>query len=41
MKASEAALGRVFVIRLEHGDRMPDAVERFALERRLSSASGG
>jgi len=35
MKASEAALGRVFVIRLEHGDRMPEAVERFALEQKV------
>ena len=35
MKVSEASLGRVFVIRLEHGDRMPEAVERFARERNV------
>ncbi len=30
MKSSEGRLGRVFVIRLEHGDRLPDCIERFA-----------
>jgi len=33
MRASEAAIGRVFVARLEDGDRLPDAIERLARER--------
>ena len=32
MKAVEARIGRVFVIRLEDGDMMPEAIERFAAE---------
>lgn len=35
MKVSEASLGRVFVIRLENGDRMPEAVEQFAMEQKV------
>ena len=30
MKASEGRLGRVFVIRLEDGDVLPDCIEKFA-----------
>lgn len=33
MRYSEARTGRVFVIRLETGDRIPDAVERLAEEQ--------
>jgi predicted DNA-binding protein with PD1-like motif len=33
MRYSEARTGRLFVIRLETGDRLPDAIERFAAER--------
>jgi len=33
MRYSEAQTGRVFVIRLETGDRLPDAIERLAAER--------
>ena len=36
MKASEGRVGRVFVIRLEHGDIIPDYVERFAEEKTIS-----
>ncbi len=32
MKASEGRLGRVFVIRLEDGDVLPECIERFAEE---------
>jgi predicted DNA-binding protein with PD1-like motif len=32
MKASEGRVGRVFVIRLEHGDVIPECIERFAEE---------
>ena len=33
MKASEGQTGRVFLIRLEHGDVVPDCIERFAGEK--------
>jgi len=38
MKASEGTIGRVFVIRLEDGDKMPECIERFAAEREISVA---
>ena len=37
MKAAEGKLGRVFVIRLEDGDRMPDCLEKFAEEKGIST----
>jgi uncharacterized protein len=37
MKAAEGKLGRVFVIRLEDGDKMPDTIEKFAEEKGISS----
>ncbi len=36
MKASEGRIGRVFVIRLEDGDAMPECIERFAQEKGVS-----
>lgn len=36
MKASEGAIGRVFVLRLEDGDVVPDCIERFAAEKNIS-----
>ncbi len=36
MKASEGRIGRVFVIRLEDGDRVPECIERFAIEQGVS-----
>lgn len=36
MKVAEGTIGRVFVLRLEHGERLPDCVERFAAERGIS-----
>lgn len=38
MKVAEGTVGRVFVLRLEHGERLPDCVEAFALERGVSRA---
>ncbi len=38
MKASEGRIGRVFVIRLEDGDVVPDCIERFAAEKGVSVA---
>ena len=32
MKASEGKIGRVFVVRLEDGDVLPDCLEKFAAE---------
>ena len=37
MKAAEGRLGRIFVIRLEDGDRMPDCLEKFAEEKGIST----
>ncbi|MBL7125501.1 MAG: DNA-binding protein [Dehalococcoidales bacterium] len=36
MKASEGRVGRVFVIRLEDGDVVPDCIERFAEQKGIS-----
>jgi predicted DNA-binding protein with PD1-like motif len=36
MKASEGRIGRVFVIRLEDGDVVPDCIERFAAKKGIS-----
>lgn len=36
MKSSEGKTGRVFVIRLEHGDKLPDCLEAFAKEKGIS-----
>lgn len=36
MKASEGHIGRVFVLRLEDGDIVPDCIERFAAEKGIS-----
>ena len=33
MKSTEGRVGRVFVIRLEDGDRLPECLERFAEEK--------
>jgi predicted DNA-binding protein with PD1-like motif len=35
MKESEGHIGRVFVIRLEDGDLIPDCLERFAEEKKI------
>jgi predicted DNA-binding protein with PD1-like motif len=35
MKYSEGCVGRVFVLGLEHDDRLPEALERFAAERKV------
>ncbi|MFC1995756.1 PPC domain-containing DNA-binding protein [Chloroflexota bacterium] len=36
MKASEGKIGRVFVMRLEDGDMIPECIERFADENGIS-----
>ena len=36
MKASEGRIGRVFVMRLEDGDVVPDCIEHFAAEKGIS-----
>lgn len=38
MRYGEGKIGRVFVIRLEDGDRLPESLEDFALEHGLESA---
>jgi predicted DNA-binding protein with PD1-like motif len=37
MKASEGKIGRVFIIRLDDGDVVPDCIERFAEEKGIYS----
>jgi predicted DNA-binding protein with PD1-like motif len=36
MKATEGHIGRVFVLRLEDGDVVPDCIESFAAEKKIS-----
>ena len=38
MKYSKASPGRIFVLRLEHGDMIPDILEEFAREHRIKAA---
>jgi predicted DNA-binding protein with PD1-like motif len=38
MKASEGQPGRVFILRLEDGDVIPECIERFALEKGIMAA---
>lgn len=38
MQAAEGSLGRVFVLRLEDGDRVPDCIEQFARDRGITRA---
>ncbi|WP_418792434.1 PPC domain-containing DNA-binding protein [Phosphitispora sp. TUW77] len=38
MKFTEAKQGRIFVLRLEHGDRLPDVIETFAGDHKVNSA---
>jgi predicted DNA-binding protein with PD1-like motif len=38
MQFTEAKLGRIFVLRLHDGDRLPDVLELFAAEHKVSTA---
>jgi predicted DNA-binding protein with PD1-like motif len=38
MQFTEAKLGRIFVLRLHDGDRLPDVLESFAAEKNIFSA---
>ncbi|MFW6015152.1 MAG: PPC domain-containing DNA-binding protein [bacterium] len=38
MKYTQANFGRVFVLRLEHGDEIPNSIEKFAIEHNIKSA---
>ena len=38
MKYSEANLGRIFILRLENGDIIPDTIEAFAKTHQIESA---
>ena len=39
MKFTEAQLGRVFILRLEHGDVIPQAIEDFAASQNIQAAA--
>ena len=36
LRYSEADMGRIFIIRLEDGDRLPEAIENLAREKKVS-----
>jgi len=36
MKYTEGKVGRIFVVRLEEGDKLPEAIESFARENKVS-----
>ncbi len=38
MKYSEANLGRIFILKLEHGDKIPNIIEEFATTHQIESA---
>lgn len=38
MEVKEAQLGRIFVLRLDDGDRLPDVIEQFARDRDIDNA---
>ena len=38
MKSTECKHGRVFVLKLDHGDKLPDCIEKFAQEKAISTA---
>jgi predicted DNA-binding protein with PD1-like motif len=38
LKYSEAKIGRIFILRLEHGDKIPDVIEEFAAKQKIKSA---
>lgn len=38
MKYSEANLGRIMILRLEHGDKIPEIIEEFAKWHQIKSA---
>ncbi len=38
MQYCEASIGRLWVLRLEQGDRLPDTIEQFARDRELLNA---
>ena len=38
MKAVQGEIGRVFVLRLEEGDQVPDVIDRFAQEKGIAVA---
>ena len=35
MKFTEAEMGRIFTLRLEHGDKLPDEIEKFAMSKKI------
>lgn len=38
MKASEGRLGRIFMLRLEQGDQVPEAIEKYAADKGVLAA---
>lgn len=38
MKYTEGKIGRIFILRLENGDKLPDSIEKFAENHKINSA---
>ncbi|MDR3270968.1 MAG: DNA-binding protein [Peptococcaceae bacterium] len=38
MHYTQAQLGRIFILSLEHGDRIPEVIENFAQEQKIQAA---
>lgn len=39
MKYCEGNIGRIFILRLEHGDRIPYVLEEFAISKKIEAAT--
>lgn len=39
MEYTEASIGRIFILRLENGDQIPETIEKFAETKEISSAT--
>lgn len=37
MKSSQARIGRIFIVKMEDNDRLPDAIEEFARDNKISA----
>lgn len=38
MRSTQGTIGRIFVLRLDDGDRVPDCIEKFAVENKIRAA---
>jgi len=38
MRSTQGTIGRIFILRLDDGDRVPDCIEKFAVENKILAA---